>query len=156
MFILWLLNCVSCLSCWCWQLDVEVYQFLSSLNIYFADRKWTKVVKKEPRVLKRLYNMFKLLCIITGILSSCHTRETISVTSCLVSCTPRPLYKVVTLQRKNVLPVEIYPYFITKTRLFTYIEIFTTKSNENSQMKKAGIYHIAAQNIDCGYSPRRF
>ena len=46
---------------------------------------------------------------------------------------------------------------ITKTRLFKYIENFTTK-NENFQMKHSDIFHIFAQNIDCGYSlepPRR-
>ena len=47
--------------------------------------------------------------------------------------------------------------FITKTRLFKYIENFTTK-NENFQIKKSDIFHISAQNIDCRYSlepPRR-
>ena len=46
---------------------------------------------------------------------------------------------------------------ITKPRLFKYIENFTTK-NENFQMRNSGIFHISAQNIDCGYSlepPRR-
>ena len=43
-----------------------------------------------------------------------------------------------------------------KTRLFKYIENFTTKKPENFQMKIS--FHIFAQNIDCGYSlkpPRR-
>ena len=43
---------------------------------------------------------------------------------------------------------------ITKTRLFKYIENFTTK-NENFQMKNSGIFHISAQIIDCGYSLER-
>ena len=46
---------------------------------------------------------------------------------------------------------------ITKTRLFKYIKIFATK-NENFQIKNSDIFHISAQNIDCGYSlepPRR-
>ena len=46
---------------------------------------------------------------------------------------------------------------ITKTRLFKYTENFTTK-NENFQIKNSDIFHISAQNIDCGYSlepPRR-
>ena len=46
---------------------------------------------------------------------------------------------------------------ITKTRLFKYIENFTTK-NENFQIKNSGIFLISARNIDCGYSlepPRR-
>ena len=38
---------------------------------------------------------------------------------------------------------------ITKTRLFKYIENFTTK-NENFQMKNSGNFHISAQNIDLG------
>ena len=40
---------------------------------------------------------------------------------------------------------------ITKTRLFKYIEHFTTKK-ENYQIKNSDIFHISAQNIDCGYS----
>ena len=46
---------------------------------------------------------------------------------------------------------------ITKTCLFKYTEIFTTK-NENLQMKNSDNFHISVQNIDCGYSlepPRR-
>ena len=46
---------------------------------------------------------------------------------------------------------------ITKTRLFKYIENFTSKT-ENFQIKISDIFHISAQNIDCGYSlepPRR-
>ena len=38
-----------------------------------------------------------------------------------------------------------------KTCLFKYTENFTT-INENVQMKYSGIFHISAQNIDCGYS----
>ena len=47
--------------------------------------------------------------------------------------------------------------FITKTRLFKNIEIFTTKK-WNFSDKNSDIFHISAQNIDCGYSlepPRR-
>ena len=46
---------------------------------------------------------------------------------------------------------------ITKTRLFKYIENFTTKKGKFSD-KNSNIFHISAQNIDCGYSlepPRR-
>ena len=39
---------------------------------------------------------------------------------------------------------------IRKTRLFKYIEIFTTKNNEKFQMKNSGSFHISAENIDCG------
>ena len=49
-----------------------------------------------------------------------------------------------------------YDLFITKTRLFKYIEKFTTKKRKFSD--KNSIFHISAQNIDCGYSlepPRR-
>ena len=48
--------------------------------------------------------------------------------------------------------------FITKTRLFKYIENFTTKKGEKNQIKNSDIFHISAQNIDCRYSfepPRR-
>ena len=46
---------------------------------------------------------------------------------------------------------------VTKTRLFKYIETFTSKT-ENFQIKNSNIFHISPQNIDCGYSletPRR-
>ena len=38
---------------------------------------------------------------------------------------------------------------ITKTSLFKYIESFTTKKISD---KNSDIFHISAQNIDCGYS----
>ena len=38
-----------------------------------------------------------------------------------------------------------------KTSLFKYIENFTTKKIENFQIKNSDIFHISAQNIDCGY-----
>ena len=47
---------------------------------------------------------------------------------------------------------------ITKTRLFKYIENFTTKKQANFPIKNSDIFHISAQNIDCWYSlepPRR-
>ena len=40
---------------------------------------------------------------------------------------------------------------ITKTSLFKYIENFTTKKWKFSD-KNFDIFHISAQNIDCGYS----
>ena len=46
---------------------------------------------------------------------------------------------------------------ITKTRLFKYIENFTAQNWKFSN-KNSNIFHISAQNIDCGYSlepPRR-
>ena len=47
---------------------------------------------------------------------------------------------------------------ITKTRLFKYIENFISKNWKFSDEKNSDIFHISAQNIDCGYSlepPRR-
>ena len=47
---------------------------------------------------------------------------------------------------------------ITKTRLFKYIENFTTKNGKFSDKKIFFFFHISAQNIDCEYSlepPRR-
>ena len=50
-------------------------------------------------------------------------------------------------------------YTVMKTRLFKYIEKFTTKKGKLSDNKiHSDIFHIHAQNIDCGYSlepPRR-
>ena len=48
--------------------------------------------------------------------------------------------------------------YITKTRLFKYIENFTIKEKEIFQIKNSDIFQISAQNIGCGYSlelPRR-
>ena len=47
--------------------------------------------------------------------------------------------------------------YITKTRLFKYIENFTSKNWKFSD-EYSDIFHISAQNIDCGYSlePPRF
>ena len=48
--------------------------------------------------------------------------------------------------------------FITKTRLFKCTENFTTKKMAIFHIKYSDIFHISAQNIDCGYSlepPRR-
>ena len=51
------------------------------------------------------------------------------------------------------------PPNITKTYLFKYTENFTTKKKkENFRIKNSDIFHISAQNINCGYSlepPRR-
>ena len=52
----------------------------------------------------------------------------------------------------------MYVQRITKTRLFKYTEHFTTENDNFSDKKKSDIFHISAQNIDCGYSlepPRR-
>ena len=51
----------------------------------------------------------------------------------------------------------VISYKITKTRLFKYIENFTTKKGKFSD-KKSDIFHMSSQNIDCGYPlepPRR-
>ena len=48
--------------------------------------------------------------------------------------------------------------YITKTRLFKYIENFTKKKKKKFSDKYSDIFHNSAQNIDCGYSlepPRR-
>ena len=74
------------------------------------------------------------------------------------------LKHVLTFQRK-LSPKEItgmkwQELYITKTRLFKYIENFTTKKNSESFQIKILIFffYISAKNIDCGYllePPRR-
>ena len=91
------------------------------------------------------------------------TRQTILVSlytkSLLKSGKSRPHF------RKEVKPfwqlplfkVHQFPLIITKTRLFNYIENFTTKNWKFSD-KNSDIFHTSAQNTDCGYSlepPRR-
>ena len=46
----------------------------------------------------------------------------------------------------------MYLLTITKTRLFKYMENFTSKTTENFQIKNSDIFHISAQNIDFGYT----
>ena len=41
---------------------------------------------------------------------------------------------------------------ITKTRPFKYIKKNSPPKTENFQMKNSDIFHISAQNMDCGYS----
>ena len=41
---------------------------------------------------------------------------------------------------------------ITKTRLFKYIENFTTQNWKFSDKNSDIFFHISAQNLDCGYS----
>ena len=53
---------------------------------------------------------------------------------------------------------KILSGLITKTRLYKYIGNFTTKKLKIFSDKNSDIFHISAQNIDCGYSlepPRR-
>ena len=48
-------------------------------------------------------------------------------------------------------------FFISKTRLFKYVENFNSKSWKFSE-ENSDIFHISSQNIDCGYPlepPRR-
>ena len=53
----------------------------------------------------------------------------------------------------RIMLVVLTPYrnIHYETRLFQYIENFTT-NKENFQIKKSDVFHILAQNIDCGYS----
>ena len=44
----------------------------------------------------------------------------------------------------------LFQTFITKTHLFKYIENFSAKNCKFSD-KNLDIFHISAQNIDCGY-----
>ena len=54
--------------------------------------------------------------------------------------------------------VEARWNLMTKTRLFKYIESFTSKNWKFSDKKNTDIFHISAQNVDSWYSlepPRR-
>ena len=48
-------------------------------------------------------------------------------------------------------PIPFIVVYITKTRLFKYIQNFTIKNRKFSN-KYCDIFCISAQNIDCGYS----
>ena len=62
---------------------------------------------------------------------------------------PRMVYTYLTV---FVLLRYGYLLHITKISQFKYIENFTTQKNENFQILFFYIFHISAQNIDCGYS----
>ena len=47
--------------------------------------------------------------------------------------------------------MRVIQWIITKTRLFKYIENFTSKS-KNFQIKHSEYFYLSAQNIDYGYS----
>ena len=54
--------------------------------------------------------------------------------------------------------IVIWFLHITKTSLFKCTENFMTQKMKNFQIKNFDIFHVSAQNIDCGYSlepPRR-
>ena len=53
---------------------------------------------------------------------------------------------------KNNYNTFVFLQNITDTRLFKYTENFTTKQMKNFQIKQSDIFHISAQNIDCGGS----
>ena len=53
---------------------------------------------------------------------------------------------------KNDLTALLSSHSITKTRLFKYIENFTTKKGKISDKKIWYFFQISVQNIDCGYS----
>ena len=78
---------------------------------------------------------------------------------------PKPCYIQNRVITNRVIKRLKCTYIITKTRLFKYIENFTTKKLANFQIKNSNIFHISAQkhrlwvlirtssqNIDCGYS----
>ena len=74
-----------------------------------------------------------------------------------------PRYVIFTTSLPRSLPTQFASYpeivseIITKTRLFKYMESFPSKT-KIFQIKNSDIFHISAQNIDCGYSlepPRR-
>ena len=83
----------------------------------------------------------------------------------MLNCLPKVRYNSWDQATIDV-TLKIIPYenrvlsrwrIITKTRLFKYIENFTSKNWKNSD-NKIWYFHISAQNIDCGYSlepPRR-
>ena len=62
-----------------------------------------------------------------------------------------------TLRIHRLLWICAFCVVIAKTRLFKYIEKFTTEKSKFSD-KKSDMFHISAQNINCGYPlepPRR-
>ena len=62
-----------------------------------------------------------------------------------------------TIQCTSDIHLQVFSLFrtysknIMKTWPFKYIENFTTKKGKFSDKTKSDIFHISAQNIDCGY-----
>ena len=92
---------------------------------------------------RKLFSYLRtILCMIYGALSQLHNLT-------LAVCEH---------QQNNCCGHSVKLYTITKTCLFKYTDNFTTKkkknnnNNNNNNNKKSNIFHISAQNIDCGYS----
>ena len=89
-------------------------------------------------------------------------RSQISICFCAVRSEPlMPPFRInlyrltenaVRLHGSAALSVFYYSSIITKTRLFKYIESFTSKKLIKIQIKNSDVFHTSAQNIDCGYS----
>ena len=47
---------------------------------------------------------------------------------------------------------QVLGFHYKNTPIQIYWEFYHQKKNENYQMKNSDIFHIPAQNIDCGYS----
>ena len=62
------------------------------------------------------------------------------------------MYKIKITHFPALAHIPTMTYTITKTRLFKYTENFTTKKSRKFSDKNSDIFHVSAQNIDCGYS----
>ena len=99
-----------------------------------------------------------------GIVPTCRNKSAASTASCPVTAlTSSKCDNAVKNKMSSTCYLVLLYIFarlqdITKTRLFKYIENFTSKNWKFSGKKKTDIFHISAQNIDCRYSlepPRR-
>ena len=84
-------------------------------------------------------------------------RECASCSALTVHIWPQSTFLVFENNNKRSSTVFTLGY-ITKTCLFKYTDFFYHQKNENIQIKNSDIFHVSAQNIDCGYSlepPRR-
>ena len=67
----------------------------------------------------------------------------------VVKVTDSSIFILVMISNKQE---HLFYFYITKTRLFKYTENFSSKKLKFSVKKNSDIFHISAQNTDCGYS----
>ena len=119
-----------------------------------------RTVRRQNNIyLSANYCIFsKFYCLYLSFLVRLHVYGlSLHVKSCLESSIKITICTIAVIFKCRQCPLGFCFFLITKTRLFKYIENFTTK-NWKFSGKNSDIFHISAQNIDCGYSlepPRR-
>ena len=136
----------------CFEKKYEEYQNLLSENFHFLVVKFSVYLNRHVFLMYLLYKVWtsQFYYLTVCLKTTGWVANGIDLDQMLHSVGPDPgLHCLLRLVFHNT---------ITETRLFRYIENFTTKKGKKKIIKNSDIFHISVQNIDCGYSlelPRR-